>query len=205
MEEERMKDWKEISASRTDRLDVECVKHVPPDIYPLDIKAVADCHPQCKMSGGSGSPTHACCTSLDGTHVRFILVIVIDEMSDTRHAAARSYHAQILLLLALLLYRGYFTDTYLLTYLLNSLQSQYAANINMLLLGLGYIVLTSGGSSGSTSGTGIASPLIPISTPGDPLTEDDISAVAGSVSSSAESVLCDSVVVSELVKWDSIS
>ena len=34
-------------------------------------------------------------------------------------------------------------------------------------------MLTSAGSSGSTStsGTGIASPLIPISTPGDPLTE----------------------------------
>ena len=64
-------------------------------------------------------------------------------------------------------------------------------------------MLTLAGSSGSTSGTGIASPLIPISTPGDPLTEDAISAATGSVSSSAESVLCDSVVVSELVKLDS--
>jgi len=60
-------------------------------------------------------------------------------------------------------------------------------------------------SSGSTSGTGIAFPLTPISTPGDPLTGGDISIVTGSVSSSDESVLCDSVVVSELVKWDSIS
>jgi len=61
------------------------------------------------------------------------------------------------------------------------------------------------GSSGSTSGTGIAFPLSPISTPGDPLTEGDVFAVTGLVSSSDESVSCDSVVVSELAKWDSIS
>jgi len=59
-------------------------------------------------------------------------------------------------------------------------------------------------SSGSTSGTGTASALIPILTPGDPLTEGDDTAATGSVSSSDEFVSCDSVVVSELTKWDSI-
>ena len=66
-------------------------------------------------------------------------------------------------------------------------------------------VLASTGSSGSTSGTGVAFPLTPIHTPGDPLTEGGVSAAATSVSSSDESVSCDSVVVSELAKWDSIS
>jgi len=65
--------------------------------------------------------------------------------------------------------------------------------------------LLASGSSGSTSGTGIAFPLTPILTPGDPLTEGDVSAATASVSSSDESVSCDSVVASELTKWDSIS
>jgi len=43
------------------------------------------------------------------------------------------------------------------------------------------LLLLASGSSGSTSGTGIAFPLTPILTPGDPLTEGDISAVTGSV------------------------
>jgi len=67
------------------------------------------------------------------------------------------------------------------------------------------LVLASTGSSGSTSGMRIAFPLTPILTPGDPLTEGDVSAATGSVSSSDESVSCDSVVASELTKWDSIS
>jgi len=61
------------------------------------------------------------------------------------------------------------------------------------------------GASGSTSGTGTASALTPILTPGDLLTDGDDTAATGSVSSSDESVSCDSVVVSELAKWDSIS
>jgi len=81
----------------------------------------------------------------------------------------------------------------LLTKLFNYLFRSFLCSLSTILLN---IQLLTSGSSGSTSGTGIASPLTPISTPGDPLTESDISAVAGSVSSSAESVLCDSVVVS---------
>ena len=64
-------------------------------------------------------------------------------------------------------------------------------------------MLASRGSSGFTSGMGIAFPLTPISTPGDPLTGGDFSTTTGSISLS--SVSCHSVVVSELVKWDSTS
>jgi len=66
------------------------------------------------------------------------------------------------------------------------------------------LVLASG-SSGSTSGTGIAFPLTPIHTPGDPLTEGGVSVATASDSSSDESVSCDSLVVSGLAKWDFIS
>ena len=55
------------------------------------------------------------------------------------------------------------------------------------------MLASAGRSSGSTSGTGTASALTPILTPGDPLTDD--ADAAGSVSSSDESVSCDSVVV----------
>ena len=59
--------------------------------------------------------------------------------------------------------------------------------------------------SGSTSGTGTASALTPILTPGVPLTDGDGTAAISSVSSSDESVSSDSVVVSELTMLDSIS
>jgi len=70
-------------------------------------------------------------------------------------------------------------------------------------------VLTSG-SSGSTSdaaggGKGTASALSPILTPGDPLTDGGDAAAISSVTSSDESVSGDSVIVSELTVFDSIS
>ena len=61
------------------------------------------------------------------------------------------------------------------------------------------------GSSGSTYGTGTASALTPILTPGDPLTDGDDAAAISSVSSSDESVSGDSVIVYELTMLDSIS
>ena len=67
------------------------------------------------------------------------------------------------------------------------------------------LLLTSVGSSDSTSGTGTASALSPILTPGDPLTGGGDAAALSSVSSSDESVSSDSVIVSELTVLDSIS
>jgi len=61
------------------------------------------------------------------------------------------------------------------------------------------------GSSGSTSRTGTASALSFILTPGDPLTDGGDATAISSVSSSDESVSGDSVIVSELTVFDSIS
>ena len=74
------------------------------------------------------------------------------------------------------------------------------------MLSSAWVVGSSGSTSGATGGgKGTASALSPILTPGDPLTGGTDVAAINSVSSSDESVSDDSVIVSELTVFDSIS